>query len=280
MKKYIITIIILFLVILISLCGSIFYTKLKENEGNSVDSLKEKAVSEIDFLNVEIIDIMNGLNNISYTNYKIINQEVNISSDESSNNISGENTIDESLIEYETTLNDDNSEINWEEISEIAETMYSSWTTVLIDLTTLDVNKENLLQFNDLLDDLITSMNEQNKETSLESLAELYNLLTIYLNDFSDDEQLKILYNTKSNILYAYSVIDSENWDEANLYIENAKNEFSKIMNNQINNINNIDEVNKSYILINEISDDISKNNKQTFYLNYIELMQEIENII
>ena len=109
--------------------------------------------------------------------------------------------------------------------------------------------------------------------------ADLYNLLALYLNDFAVDEQLKNIYNTKSNILYAYSFIDEENWEKANNYIENAKNEFNKIMNNQVSNLNSIDEVNKSYILINELSDDISKKSKKTFFINYQEVMQELENI-
>ena len=133
-------------------------------------------------------------------------------------------------------------------------------------LTTLNVNRGNLLKFNDLLDQIISAEEEENKEACLSYSANLYNLLALYLNDFSNDEQLKNVYNTKSNILYAYSVIDGENWGEANNYIEKAKNEFNKIMNNQVNNINSIDEVNKSYILINELSDDVNKQSKKNIF--------------
>ena len=47
-------------------------------------------------------------------------------------------------------------------------------------------------------------------------------------------------------------------------------------MNNQINNINNIDDINKAYILINELVDDVNKKSKKTFYINYQEIMQEL----
>lgn len=280
MKKYITTIIVLFLIILLSICGYFVYANVKGNQGNSIETLKEKAVSEIGFLNTEIIDIMNMLNNISYTNYKIINQEVNISSESSENDVKiSENTVDSSRIEFESTINEDSDKINWEEIKETTENIYSSWTTILIDLTTLNVNKDNLLKFNDLLDQIIRAEDDENKELCLSYTADLYNLLALYLNDFSDDEQIKNIYNTKSNILYAYSVLDSKKWDEANNYIEKAKSEFNKIMNNQVNNINSIDEVNKSYILINELSDDVKKESEKTFYINYQEVMQELENI-
>lgn len=281
MKKYIVTIIVLLIIIFLSVCGYFVFANTKENQGNSEDMLKEKATSEIEFLNTNIIDIMNELNNISYTNYKIINQDVNISSESSENEVqTSENTIDRASIEYESTLNEDDDKIDWETIKETTENVYSSWTTILIDLTTLNVNRGNLLKFNDLLDQIISAEEEENKEACLSYSANLYNLLALYLNDFSNDEQLKNVYNTKSNILYAYSVIDGENWGEANNYIEKAKNEFNKIMNNQVNNINSIDEVNKSYILINELSDDVNKQSKKTFFINYQEVMQELENII
>ena len=242
--------------------------------------LKDKAITEIKFLNTEIMGIMNELNNISYTNYKIINQDVNLSTQGSENTIQPENnTIERSAIEYESTINENNDKIDWESIKETTENIYSSWTTILIDLTTLNVNRDNLLKFNDLLDEIVNAEEDKNKEACLSHLANLYNLLALYLNDFSNDEQIKNIFNTKSNILYAYSVIDGEDWNQANEYIEKAKSEFNKIMNNQVNNINNIDEINKAYILINELSDDINKQSKKTFFINYVEVIQELENI-
>lgn len=280
MKKYIITIIVLLLIILLSICGYFVYANVKKNQGSSEDMLKEKALSEIEFLNTEIIDIMNELNNISYTNYKIINQDVNLSSGSSENKVqTSENSIDRSAIEYESALNENYEKIDWENVKETTENIYASWTTILIDLNTLNVNKDNLLKFNDLLDQTISAEENKNKELCLSSLANLYNLLALYLNDFSSDEQIKTIYSTKTNILYAYSVIDSEDWNKANEHIEKAKTEFNKIMNNQVNNLNSIDEVNKTYILINELSDDVKKQSKKTFFINYQEVMQEIDNI-
>ncbi len=277
MKKYIITIITLFLIILISIGGYFIYANAKQNQGNSNDMLKDKAISEIEFLSNELINVMNGLNNLSYTKNRLINQDVNVSESSSENNIkTSENTVDRTIIEYESTLNGNNDDINWEEIKEKTENIYVSWTTVLIDLTSLNVNKDNLLKFNDLLDKLISAEDEKNKNLSLTYSSDLYNLLFLYVNDFSEDNQLKIVYNIKSNILYAYSLIESEKWDEAKSYIEKAKTEFNNIMNNQINNINNIDDINKAYILINELVDDVNKKSKKTFYINYQEIMQEL----
>lgn len=278
MKKYIVTIIILFLIILVSVSGTIVYTNVKANEGGSLETLKEKAISEVDFLSAEIIDIMNGLNNIDDTNYKLVEEEVTVETQDEENSTSEDNTISQSVIE-ESGLVNEADEIDWTSIGENAETVYSSWTTVLIDLTTIGVDKENLLKFNDLLDETIEAISVEDKQETLNYAADLYNMLALYVNDFSDDEQIKNVYNTKANILYAYSLINSDNWESAASYMTTAIDSFNSIMNNQVNNISTIDEVNKAYILINELADDVSKNNKDTFYINYQNLMNELDNI-
>lgn len=280
MKKYIITIIILFILILLSICGYFVYANMKTNESGSSENINEKALSEIEYLNNEIIDIMNSLNNITYTDFAIENKDIEISEESSENTVStDENSIDTSSMEIENTIKQNDKEIDWNIINEKIENIYSSWTTVLMDLTTLNVNKDNLLKFNDLTDELIGNIKDEDKTRCLYNCAELYNLLTLYIGDFSNDENIKAIYNTKSNILYAYAIIENDDWNTAGDYISNAKNEFNKIMNDQINNIINIDTINKGYILINELSDDTNKNNKDTFYINYKQLMQELDNI-
>lgn len=280
MKKYIITIIILFILILLSVCGYFVYANMKTNESSSSENINEKVLSEIEYLNNDIIDIMNSLNNITYTDFAIENKDIEISEEDSENTVStDENSIDISSMELENTIKQNDKEIDWNIINEKIENIYSSWTTVLMDLTTLNVNKDNLLKFNDLTDELIGNIKAEDKTKCLYNCAELYILLTLYIGDFSNDENTKAIYNTKSNILYAYAIIENDDWNTAGEYINDGKNEFNKIMNDQINNIINIDTINKAYILINELSDDINKNNKDTFYINYKQLMQELDNI-
>ena len=110
-------------------------------------------------------------------------------------------------------------------------------------------------------------------------IADLDNLLTLYMKDFAADREETKIYNVKSNILYAYSFVETDEWNNVKTYVGNAKNEFSNILNNQVNNKNSIDEINKAYILINELEEDCNTQNKNVFYVNYRNLMQELENI-
>ena len=277
MKKYIVTIIILFTIIILSIGGYFLYSKAKSNEGNSLNTLKSKCISELEYLNTEIIEIMNGLNNISYENFKITNKEVDVSEEESNTIL--ENSIDSSVVEFQNIITQDKDKVDWQRIKGRVENMYTSWTTILIDLTTLNVNKDNLLKYNQLMDTMIGNIEAKKKEDCLKNGADLYALLVTYIQDISGDSNLTSLYKTKSNIIYGYSRVDAQDWESVNNYIQTAINEFGNIMNNQVNNINDIDSINKAYVLINELKDDAVNKTGSVFYINYKNLMQELESI-
>ena len=279
MKKYIITIIILFAIILLSIGGYFIYANAKTNESNSLDMLKSKSISEIEFLSSDIITMMNEINNISYSNFKVESKEIEMNDESSQNSIDSQNVINTTQIVNDNILNNYKDSTDWTLLKSKIENMYSTWTTVMIDLTSLNVNKDNLLKYNDVLDKITKDFENEDKSSSLIHLADLYNLLELYIKDIGPDNQKVSLFIVESNILYAYSYIEQDNWNKVLEYIGSAKQEFSNIINNQINNVNNIDVINKSYILINELEKNANNKDKNIFYINYSNLMQELENI-
>lgn len=279
MKKYIITIIILFAIILLSIGGYFIYANAKTNESNSLDMLKSKSISEIEFLSSDIITMMNEINNTSYSNFKVESKEIEMNDKSSQNSIDSQNVINTTQIVNDNILNNYKDSTDWTLLKSKIENMYSTWTTVMMDLTSLNVNKDNLLKYNDVLDKITKDFENEDKSSSLIHLADLYNLLESYIKDIGSDNQKVSLFIVESNILYAYSYIEQDNWNKVLEYIGRAKQEFSNIINNQINNVNNIDVINKSYILINELEKNANNKDKNIFYINYSNLMQELENI-
>lgn len=85
MKKYIITIVFLLVLIGLFIGGYFIYSNAKTNESNSVGTLKAKCTSELEYLSSSIILMMNELNNISYENYKVVNDKINVSSSSEEN---------------------------------------------------------------------------------------------------------------------------------------------------------------------------------------------------
>ena len=299
MKRYIITILTLFFLIILSITGYFVYGSIKENEANSIDTLKEKCKTEIEYVGDNIILIMNELNNISNTNTQIVSEEIEESDADNSNqdnsnegneeeNLSGQNqssqnqkdTITLNNISSTSILEKDNiDKVNWDSIEIKVQDIYSAWTSIMIDLSALNVNKDNLLEFNNNLDRISKSIEDKNKAEALINSAELYNLLTKYANEFYNDKNEVFLLNVESFILYSYAEIERDNWGEAGNYITKAKNEFSNVLNNQVNNINKIDIINKAYVLINELEEDCNNNERKIFLTNYSNLIQELQNI-
>lgn len=299
MKKYIITIAVILGVMLIMFGSYYIYSNTSSQE--DVDTLKSKVDEEIKYLDSVIVSIMNKFNNITYANYKIVEEKVtsqnqnqknsSVKSIESQEGQSGgnnkdnsqgnsiENTITNISMDYSSILvNSDNKKIEWNYIKKEIEKMYSTWTTVLIDLNALNVNNTNLLKYNSTLDDITQALENEDKKTSMIKLADLYSLLVSYIKEYSSNNRLIQLLDTKSNILYAYSLAEYEDkWSEMKNYTDKAQNVYNNIINNELKNNDSTNNINKAYVLLNEISKSTSKKDKNIFYINYKNLMKELE---
>ena len=275
MKKYIVTIIVLFVLIALSIGGYFVYSKTMTNKSNDGTTLRQKSISEIEFASSNLVEIMNEINNISYTKYEVVKEE--ISNPEADSNTTSENTINSSsLVENN---NQGNGDVDWDTVKGDVEDIYTNWTTILIDLTTLNVNRDNLLKFNNKLDETINSIEKKDKAATLLNLAGLHDLLSQYLSEFSENGEKNTIYNIRTNVLYAYAYVESEDWNKIGEHIAKAKEVFSSLINNSLNNLNNIDIINKAYILVNELEEDSKAQNKTTFLISYRNLIEEMENI-
>ena len=248
MKKYIVSILTLFFLIIFSVAGYFVYGKAKENVANSPETLEQKCMSELKYLSNNIVYIMNG-----------INKSHNF--DDQKNNVDNEQT-----------------DIDWENIEKKVQEIYTTWTTIMIDLNSLEVNKDNLLKYNDFLDELSINCESKNKENVLLNCADLHNLLVTYAEEIMQNDEQATVLKVQNYVLYSYAYVEQENWQESKNNIVKAKESFASILNNQINNIDKIDLINKVYILINELEDDCNNKNKKIFLTGYYNLMQELQN--
>lgn len=296
MKKYVITIIII-VGILLALFGS-FYIYSSNNSQNSIETLKAKADEEIIYLNTTIISMMNKLNNISYANYKIVEQEVTAEEQEQQSSSastdqangggqaggsggeetskSGSNTITNMNMNFSSILVNPNKKVDWTEIKKETEKMYQTWPTILIDLNALNINKDNLLKFNSVLDNVTKAVQKEDKKVSLAELGNLYSLIVSYTKEYSNDTKKVNLLQTKSYVLYAYALCEDEKWQDMQKYLKEAQGVYNSIMNSGVESANNVAHMNKGYILLNELEKSTNTKDKSIFYINYKNFMQEI----
>lgn len=315
---------ILVLTILFSLTGC----SKKENDDEG--SKKEKINQEMSYLDNKIVTMMNRLNNISFSNYKVVSEDVkeekaestsgnekksssqsesSSSSGSSSNSESGDSSSEDNskssgssskengtsgqtqssessennqifkMSQDVLLLNDDeqNEEIKWGEIRKDIENIYTVWSTISIDLASIGVNNEQIIQFNSILDDVAVGAKDKNKDSSLTNLAELYNLIPKYIDAYSDDELNKNIITTKAYVLNSYSLANSEKWDEIDANLTKANDVFSNVMLHQDNYPNKELNINRSYLILSDLKKSIEKKDKQIFYVRYKNLLQELD---
>jgi len=126
------------------------------------------------------------------------------------------------------------------------------------------------------LDETMKNIKEEDKTKSGYSISGLYALLTTYIQHASDDNRLKEVYNTKNKIIESYALAEEEKWDEIKIKMNEADIAYQKVMQNVSVDDNKQYIVKKVYILLKEMQNSIDLQDKEIYYVNYKNLMNEI----
>lgn len=216
MKKFKILGFIVLILIIVVLSYSI-YVLAKENPQENQEN---KILSEIRYVEAEFTDLFNTMNNIETRNYGIEIDELSKETAEkmkesessssgggqssssgsgssgteesSSNTSSGENgETNQDSEKYDLKLNGvltTTKDINWDIVKSEVENLYTSIPTMTMDLYQLDINKDEILNFNKEIDNLVTVVNEENKESTLQTLSVIYDYLHKFLESAKGED--------------------------------------------------------------------------------------------
>ena len=288
----------------ISICGIIFSMLLICLTGcsNNSEDLNAKATDEIEYLSTKFIALSNRLNNIIFENYKLTTgkitltkesaeQEKTSSSSQSSggqsggnnqNSGTGENENSNSIISYQmspnTILNPTTDTIDWAGLKNEIENVYYAWNTILLDLHQLGISNDEIYGFSSALDKVTTYIKNEDKLNTLIAIADLYSYLPKYLEIISQDNVKKNIIKTKSFILNAYSLVETNDWDSVREEITKADEAFHQVTTDINFVTSNSYQINKTYVLINELKNSLGLEDKDIFYIKYRNLLEEINN--
>lgn len=314
------------LILIIFVCGFCIYKVSAKND--SQQEINEKTFEEIKYLENELQNLFNEINNIKFEKYTIsaTNIEENEQSEESSNESSGsskekqteggtgENSSEKqtegstggnssgntSENEQEKTTNKQyqlkeegiltkNQDINWSQIKNDVEKIYTVLYSTTIDLYQVVENKDEITNFNKEYDNLTKAVKEEDKKETLKRLSAVYEFLPKFVENCAGQEKDKVVIKTKNYIFKAYSILEEEQWQNILDNINSAQQEFMKIASN-VNNKEKQDEIilkqngnkyniDKSYIMINELKNAVDLKDKQIFLIKYKNLLEELENV-
>jgi len=266
---------------------------------NKKTNLNEKIISEIDYLDKTMIAMVNKLNNLQTSDEIHAKSGKESSSNSngskmggtdsagSSNSEQGSGSTGDSStstekyqIQNNAVLLRNTSDIDWNELQNQAENLYKSWTTITLDLNTMNVTSDDILAYNTNLDNLMISLKEKNKINSAICLANMYSLIPKYTNEISSDTTKSKLENVKSNIIFAYSIVETDRWDDILKLLGQAETDLTELMTMKENlSTMRKPKINKAYVLLKELIKSSNDKNVDIFYLKYINLIEELDNL-
>lgn len=200
---------------------------------------------------------------------------------DTSNSTGSENTGEENK-KYEMNLNGvltNSKDINWDIVKSKTEIMYSSIPTITMDLYQINLNQEDILNFNKEFDNLTIVAKDEKKEETLAQLAKLYEFMPKFANNATDDELYKKVIETKSHIFNAYSKLDSNDWNQIQSEINKAIEVYSQLLSNTNIPDGKQYSVSKGYIMLNEMQNAVNLKDIEVFLIKYKNLIEELNSL-
>ena len=274
LKNIIKTLSIIFLIVLVIISFS-GCSKEKTDE----EQLRDKNISEIDYLDNYIMLLINSINNIDLKQYDAkIEKTENLNeilqeNEETSSEDTGNNVVQYSMVPN-TVLNADKT-INWENLKLEIENLNNTWPSIIVDLYKANVDNNKLTEFSDLINTCIGNIKNENRIETLNSLAKLYEYIPVFLEKIVSDDQQVELAKTKVEVIKAYVNIDLENWDGLKGNLDSAISNFEPIVNNT-NEAEKEYNIRKAYVLLQEFKNAVDTKDKDLLFMKYKILMEEL----
>lgn len=274
LKNIIKTLSIIFLValVIISFSGC---SKQKTDE----EQLRDKNISEIDYLDNYIMLMLNSINDIDLKQYDAkIEKTENLNeilqeSEETSSEDTGNNVVQYSMVP--NTILNANKTINWENLKLEIENLNNTWPSIIVDLYKANVDNKKLTEFSDLINTCIGNIKNENRTETLNSLAKLYEYIPVFLEKIASDNQQIELAKTKVEVIKAYVNIDFANWEELKTSLDRAISNFEPIVNNT-SEAEKEYNIRKAYVLLQEFKNAVDTNDKDLLFMKYKNLMEEL----
>ena len=83
-----------------------------------------------------------------------------------------------------------------------------------------------------------------------------------------------------SNIIFAYSIVETDRWDDVLKLLGQAETDLTELMTMKENlSTMKKPKINKAYVLLKELIKSSNDKNVDIFYLKYINLIEELDNL-
>ena len=301
--------IVIFLTVIL-FAAHLFILSGCNNSNNGNEEKRDKVKQELDYLDIKLIEIANNLNNLSLGSYTITSEEISMSTDTSGKSKgasesqqssstqegtdekenksnsqssmqenSGSSNITVTQMDKNTTLDTDENDIEWKEIKSQIEIINEAWGTIILDLTSINVNNDDILNFSEVLNNTILRIKDENKKDTLTNISKLYSYIPKFERSANLENSIQNIKQVKSNLIDSYALIENDDWTGIDKNMRDAEETFKNIMND-MNYIKDKEyKVNNTYVLMKELQNSTKYKDKKIFYIKYKNLMESINSL-
>lgn len=175
-------------------------------------------------------------------------------------------------------LNDlKSSDIDWDDVKVKVEQIYPIWNSLILDMSKLSINDNNILEFSGRLDTVAKHINEKDRLRSIYSVTNLFEYLPQFVEEYWEDLGLVQMLYAKASIVRSYALVEVDDWAGALEESNKAEQNLLVIMNSININENKMYNVEKVYVLLKELQISISEEEKDIFRIKYNNLLREMD---
>lgn len=222
---------------IIVLFGLIVLTGCSDNEQET--SIEEKNLVELEYLEDNIVLIMN----------KFIKDE---------------------YFDVETQSQ------KWDEILKDARKIENSMATILVDLAVLNIDATEISKLSMGINSMIIAIENQDETNFMVELNNIYALIPNYLSKYLNNQDLIFKKQLKYYAISTYVGFRMGNIELARSQIAEAETRYSEKMKDVNYVQNNEYNVNKIYVLIQELKSAVELNSEELVATKYLLLVEEI----
>ncbi|MBO5397814.1 MAG: hypothetical protein J6A36_02635 [Clostridia bacterium] len=248
MKRFVSVLLVLSL-ILISLTGC-------SNQESS--SLQDKNISELEYIEGKLVKILNEMARDEY--------------------LVGVSTTDN--LEENTNLATDDSivtkKIDWEKLLKDTNKIESSIATTITDLTALNIEASEIEKLSTGVNNMIIAIEKEDINSYLISLNNVYALIPSYMEKYAGNNEKTFKKKLKYYTISAYIAYNDGNLEMAKTQASELERIYSEKMKEVGYLQNNEYNLNKLYILIQELKRAIDSDSKELVKSKYLLTIEEI----
>jgi hypothetical protein len=150
----------------------------------------------------------------------------------------------------------------------------NSWSIIVLDLNQLNISQDLISSLGQELSNMIISVSNQNAFDMLNSLNNIYVNLPEIEKMYSEDNTIIEKDSLKSLIISTYRYAENTNWDSAKIEVQNVSDKYNEMMNNIEYAENNIYDLNKVLVEIEEFKSAINTGNIDLVRVKFASIFQ------